>query len=226
MAAAKHLVTIKGVKDGLVFQLSDSCDYEALVEELRQKLNRTHRRILEGPPTRVIVKLGRRTVSEQQKSELIALIGSKGNLIVESIESEAPEADGPGGREARMKVLAAIVRSGQTCHHDGDLLILGDVHPGGTVTATGDIYVLGSLRGTAHAGIGGDEQAIIAASHLKPTQLRIANVISRPPDEWDFEEAMMEFAYLNDGRMEIDKIIHLPRVRPGAGGNRRINQGE
>lgn len=216
MAAAKHHVTIKGVKDGLVFLMDDACDYEALVEELRQKLTKTHRRFLEGPRTRVDVKLGNRTITEEQKSELIALIGSKGNLYVETIESSVPEAGDPAGRGARIKALRTIVRSGQTVHHDGDLLILGDVNPGGTVTATGDIYILGSLRGTAHAGIDGDQRAIIAASHMKPTQLRIAEVISRPPDEWGIEEATMEFAYLNEGRMEIDSIIHLQRVRPDA----------
>lgn len=212
--AAKHHVTIKGVKDGLVFQMDDSCAYEALIDELRQKLTKTHRRFLDGPPTRVKVVLGRRIITDEQKNELVALIGSKGNLIVDAVEWTDPEQ--PGSRENRLKVLRAIVRSGQTVHHDGDLLILGDVNPGGTITATGNIYVLGSLRGTAHAGFDGDSQAIIAASHLKPTQLRIAEVISRPPDEWGIEEATMEFAYLNEGRMEIDKITHLQRVRPGA----------
>jgi septum site-determining protein MinC len=44
--------------------------------------------------------------------------------------------------------------------------------------------------------------------------LRIGSVISRPPDEWGVEETYMEFAYVLDGKMEIDKIHHLHRVRP------------
>ncbi len=58
------------------------------------------------------------------------------------------------------------------------------MNPGGTILSTGSIYVMGSLKGMAHAGRDGDESAVIAASLLKPTQLRIANIISRPPDEW------------------------------------------
>jgi len=114
----------------------------------------------------------------------------------------------------KLKVIQHIVRSGQVVHHDGDLLLIGDVNPGGTITSTGDIYILGSLRGIAHAGIAGNTQSIVIASHMKPTQLRIADVISRPPDEWGVEEATMEFAYLNEGVMEIDKIAHIGRIRP------------
>ena len=68
----------------------------------------------------------------------------------------------------------------------------------------------------AHAGIDGDEQSIIASSHMKPTQLRIAGIISRPPDEWGIEEAFMEFAYLSSDQMKIDKIVNIHRVRPEA----------
>jgi len=66
----------------------------------------------------------------------------------------------------------------------------------------------------AHAGCEGNDKAIIAASHMRPTQLRIAGVISRPPDEWGVGETYMEFAYINNGVMEIDKIQHLHRIRP------------
>src|SRR5690606_26483256 len=91
-----------------------------------------------------------------------------------------------------------------------------DVNPGGVVVSEGDLYVIGSLKGTAHAGCKGDELAVIAASFMKPTQLRIANVFSRPPDEWDLEhnDLYMEFAYLDQGRMELDKITQLQRIRP------------
>ena len=51
------------------------------------------------------------------------------------------------------------------------------------VTCTGDIIVLGALRGLAHAGAEGDEKAIVMAFRLEPTQLRIAHHISRAPDE-------------------------------------------
>lgn len=49
-------------------------------------------------------------------------------------------------------------------HVKGNLLLIGDVNPGGTVIAGGNIFVIGALRGIAHAGYYGDAEAVIAAS--------------------------------------------------------------
>ncbi|MNH46121.1 Septum site-determining protein MinC [compost metagenome] len=66
----------------------------------------------------------------------------------------------------------------------------------------------------AHAGLEGNEEAVIAASYLAPTQLRIAEIISRPPDEWENCETNMEFAFLSEGKMQIDKMTNMFRIRP------------
>lgn len=214
MAFAKHHVTIKGVKDGLVFLLDDSCDYNDLLSELQHKLEKTHQKILSGPIVHVNIKLGSRIATEEQKEEICRMIGQHGNLLIQSIESSLP-ADIDKLAAKNLKMIKGMVRSGQTVHFAGSIIMLGDVNPGGTITAGGDIYIMGSLRGMAHAGVDGNEQAVIAAAHLRPTQLRIAGIISRPPDEWGIEEAFMEFAYLKDQVMEIDKLANLHRIRPG-----------
>jgi septum site-determining protein MinC len=213
MAGVKHLVTIKGVKDGLVFVLDDTSLLVDVMKELQHKLEKTHRKILFGPLVHVQVKLGKRQLVDAEKDEIRSLIKSRGNLIVQSVESDLMESSilVP---DPSIKMIYGIIRSGQTMRHEGKLMLMGDVNPGGVIECTGDIYIMGSLRGMAHAGINGDQAAIIAASHLRPTQLRIAEVISRPPDEWGIEEAFMEFAYIHNGVMEIDKINQLQRVRP------------
>lgn len=215
MAEAKHLVTIKGVKDGLVFVIDDACPFADALEELAHKLDKTHRTILAGPVVQVQIKLGKRTVSEPDKQALKQLIGKSGNLLVQSLEADGVVEDAtPEPKREGVAIRKGIIRSGQTLEHEGHLLFLGDINPGGTLLCTGDIYVLGALRGMAHAGTGGNARAIVAASFLRPTQLRIADVISRPPDEWGIEDATMEFAYIRDGSMEIDKINQLHRLRP------------
>jgi septum site-determining protein MinC len=213
MAVMKHLVTIKGVKDGLVFVLNDTCLFSDVLNELQHKLEKTHKKILYGPLIHVQVRLGKRQLVDAEKEHIRSLIKSRGNLIVQTIETDLSESPllVP---DLSIKMIYGIIRSGQSVRHDGRVMLMGDVNPGGTILCTGDIYIMGSLRGMAHAGIDGDQEAIIAASHLRPTQLRIAEVISRPPDEWGIEEAFMEFAYIRDGVMEIDKINQLQRVRP------------
>lgn len=215
MAAIKHLVTIKGVKEGLIFLFDDTCKFDALINDLRTKLTKTHQNILSGPDIQVQIRLGKRIISENQKKLITDIIAKRGNLIIRSIDS-TPEIMKVIESTNQLKILKTMIRSGQTIHHDGDILVLGDVNPGGTITSTHNIYILGSLRGMAHAGINGKEQSIIASSYMKPTQLRIAGIISRPPDEWGIEEAFMEFAYLSDGQMKIDKVVNIHRVRPDA----------
>lgn len=218
MAAVKHHVTIKGVKDGLLFLLDDSCSFSDLLDELKHKLEKTHQNILTGPLIHVQVKLGKRTVEDSEKEKIRSIISGKGNLMIQSIQSDNDADAQKSGLNPSIETVAGIVRSGQVLHMKGSVMLLGDVNPGGTITATGDIYIMGSLRGMAHAGLEGNEKAIIAASLLCPTQLRIAQIISRPPDEWgiDKEKAYMEFAYICDGAMQIDKIQHLQRIRPEA----------
>lgn len=212
MTVKSNHVTIKGIKDGLVFLLDDACEFSALLEELRYKLEYSHQNILTGPIIHVDVKLGERIVTEDQKEMILDILKQKGNLLIRSVEM--PEAQQESEDDGRLTTLSGIVRSGQVLHHDGNLLFLGDVNPGGTISCTGDIFILGSLRGMAHAGIEGKEEAIIAASYLAPTQLRIAEIISRPPDEWENRETSMEFAFLREGKMQIDKMTNLFRIRP------------
>jgi septum site-determining protein MinC len=212
MAAVKHPVTIKGVKDGLLFLLDDSCPFEDVISDLTHKLEKTHHNILTGPLVHVFVKLGKRQTGDEEKEQIRGIIGARGNLLIQSIESDSDKPE--EAQEEPIQLIKNIVRSGQVLHIEGNLLLIGDVNPGGIVTATGDIYIMGSLRGMAHAGCEGNEKAIISASHMKPTQLRIAQVISRPPDEWGIGDTYMEFAYINNGVMEIDKVQHMSRVRP------------
>ncbi|TFE30701.1 septum site-determining protein MinC [Cohnella luojiensis] len=208
----KSNVTIKGIKEGLVFLLDDQCDFVALLDELNAKLDK-HVQQFTGPIVHIFIKLGSRQLEEEDKERIRSILRRQGNLLIQSIESDPLEVDPNLKIIPSLHTMSGIIRSGQTVEYSGHLLLLGDVNPGGTIKCTGDVYVLGALRGTVHAGVEGDEQAIIAASLMKPTQLRIADVISRPPDEWTSAEPWMEYAFLREGTMAIDKMTSLSRQR-------------
>lgn len=78
--------------------------------------------------------------------------------------------------------LTQTLRSGQTVSFEGNIFIIGDVHPGSEVNATGDITVWGILGGIVHAGSNGNTDATVRALKLNPIQLRIANLYSRRND--------------------------------------------
>ncbi|RKP54244.1 septum site-determining protein MinC [Cohnella endophytica] len=208
----KTYVTIKGTKEGLVFLLDDQCEFVDLLDELNAKLDK-HVQQFTGPIVHIFIKLGARHLEEEDKERIRAILRRQGNLLIQSIESDPPAADPVEIPGTSLHTMTGIVRSGQTLEYSGHLLLLGDVNPGGTIRCTGDVYILGALRGAVHAGIDGDVDAIIAASLMKPTQLRIAEIISRPPDEWTSAEPWMEYAFLRDGTMAIDKMTSLSRQR-------------
>ena len=74
------------------------------------------------------------------------------------------------------------LRNGQVLDYDGNVVIIGDCHPGSEIKATGDITVWGVLGSIAHAGIKGNTDARIRALKMNAVQLRIANCYSRRPD--------------------------------------------
>lgn len=209
---------IKGTRDGLIFMLDDSCSYKELMKELKDKLNVSLDRFLQSTTiNRVTVQLGYRYLRPEQEQELKDIIrSSPGNLVVDKLESElVTKADlEMAKQQSSVKVIYKTIRSGQVVECTGHLLIVGDVNPGSMVRATGNIYVMGALRGMAHAGCAGDEQAIIAANCLKPTQLRIAGLISRSPDRWEEDSAAREFAYIDQGQIVVEKLNQLDTIRP------------
>lgn len=77
--------------------------------------------------------------------------------------------------------LQITVRSGVEIRHPGTIVILGDLNPGGSVVAQGDIFIWGRLRGVAHAGSTGNRNCRIMALQMEPTQLRIADAVARAP---------------------------------------------
>jgi septum site-determining protein MinC len=208
----KSTITIKGTKEGLVFLLDDKCDFAILLDELNSKLDK-HVQQFTGPIVHIFIKLGARQLEEEDKERIRSILRRQGNLLIQSIESDPPAVDPNLKPVPTIHTMTGIIRSGQTVEFEGHLLLLGDVNPGGTIRCSGDVYVLGALRGTVHAGKNGDEEAIIAASLMKPTQLRIAEIISRPPDEWTSAEPWMEYAFLREGAMAIDKMTSLSRQR-------------
>ena len=78
-------------------------------------------------------------------------------------------------------LVRRTIRSGQTLRHTGHVIVIGDVNPGSEIIAGGDVVVWGRLRGTVHAGAGGDATAIVCALALAPMQLRIGRYIARSP---------------------------------------------
>ncbi|WP_377888313.1 septum site-determining protein MinC [Alkalihalobacillus sp. R86527] len=214
---SQHYVTIKGTKDGLNLILDDSCAFRDVINDLDDKLSARHIQQTEGQTVTVTIKVGNRYLTGEQEDTLREIIQTKQNLEVDRIDSNVISRDEAEEERKRttVKSVARTVRSGQVLEVEGDLLLIGDVNPGGTVMAGGNIFVMGTLRGIAHAGAYGDNDAVITASLLKPSQLRIADLISRPPDQTGVADAEAECAYIKEGtEISVDRVQILTKIRP------------
>ncbi len=138
-----------------------------------------------------------------------AAVAMNGELITRSGEMAAPSKKVLlfwQNKDERTLLLRQMVRSGQRISWDGNVVVLGDVNPGAELVARGDILVLGTFRGMAHAGAMGNRKAVIAAYRLLPTQLRIAEYISRPPDGDFLYPVCPEMATVRGGMVVIEKL--------------------
>lgn len=95
------------------------------------------------------------------------------------------------------------LRSGQKLEVEGSIVVIGDVNSGAEVIAADNIAVIGNLRGLAHAGAKGNQNAVIAASTLDAVQLRISNIVK----EIDREEEGTRyhaFVYVDEDKIVIE----------------------
>ncbi len=219
-------MVLKGNRDGVAVIIDEAASIDAAVRELRSKLANA------GSFFRGAVfclDAGNRALSPDERSVLSSTMEEFGILLREpKQESKAlrgPQEHLSGGTsksaasDGEFGTLAAVtqdfgsdetllvrrtLRSGQRIEHTGNVVILGDVNPGAVVMCSGDIIVLGTLRGLAHAGAEGNSQAIVMAFRLQPTQLRIAHFISRAPDEGGPRPDGPELARVRNETIQIE----------------------
>ncbi len=205
---------IKGNRHGLLLSIVDDAPFTDVVAQLRSKLS-AHREFFQGAVVRL--QSSSRPLSEEQIQQLSAVVQEYGMTF----DGTAAPASVPPRPAAKVsfersdeslddtKLVRRTLRSGQSIHYSGNVVIMGDVNPGSEVVCSGDILVLGALRGVAHAGAEGDAKAVVFAFRLEPTQLRIAHYISRAPDEKGPRPTGPELAQVVDNLIQIkpyDKI--------------------
>jgi septum site-determining protein MinC len=192
------LISIKGGRDGLRLRLDDVADWQVLTAALAQQLAQKSG-FFAG--ARLMLEIGDRTLSDAQMAALLELMQQHG-VQVDSLGATAresrdaarasglatrplpryPGADTPAPTEHDGMLVTRTVRSGQVLRHHGHITLIGDVNPGGELIAGGSVLIWGRLRGLVHAGALGNAEAVVCALELRPTQLRIADHITRAPE--------------------------------------------
>lgn len=213
-------VNIKGTKNGLLVTLGEG-ELASILTELEERLTGTAS-FFKG--AWVALAVGQREMSIEEIGHIKALLAqnevSLGTVIGEAPVTRAaarhlgletrrdpwpePRPEGRAEEEFSEGVLIrCTLRSGQVIRHPGHVVVIGDVNAGAEVIAGGDIIIWGRLRGTVHAGATGDDQAIVCALDLAPTQLRIGKHIARPPEGKPSRSTIPEMAFVQEGRIIV-----------------------
>ena len=216
---------IKGVKDGLLITLSPAEEWQMLTASLAAHLDEQSR-FYAG--ARIIVDVGQRPLPKAELASLKAMLERRDLLLWAVLSESQTTLDSTMALDLRTDagntvprphdeeqsidseesgvsgvLIRRTLRSGRTVHSTGHVVVLGDVNPGAEIIAVGDIIVWGRLRGNAYAGAEGDEQAVICALDMIPTQLRIAGYIVTSPAE-KRHKARPEIALVRDHQIIVE----------------------
>jgi septum site-determining protein MinC len=162
--------------------------------------------------TEVQLQLKRVFTSRRQTAVAAATAGYSVEQQVAISLLNQPQTES-GQALAEPLYLQTTLRSGADIHHNGTVIVLGDVNPGSAIVADGDILVWGRLRGIAHAGAKGNSRCLIMAVQMEPTQLRIADYVARPP-ETPPNQYVPEVAHVvSQGTIRISRAIEFLKAR-------------
>ncbi len=220
------MLKIKGLNDSLVIVFGKG-SFDDYCSALQEKIG-ANKQLFNG--SRVVFRgEGLRNLSHDELIKLQKLCLDNGmilnNTVGESKIKEKPDTP-PTTLSAQPAVktpppvptgnkdiiIRRNLRSGQKLHSEGSVVIWGDVHESAEITAAGDIIILGTLSGIAHAGYYGNDNSIVFALNLVPGQIRIGNKISRASDD-QAKRPYPEIAFLENGSICVQEYVSgkLPR---------------
>lgn len=202
-------IIIKGNKEGLnaIINIDKFGNFEEMLDALIEKLSKG-KKFYKGSTLCITTKLSSLTEKDVESLKVVLFeeIGIK-DIVFEDKDIKDKESESKifnGVYEGRTKFIRKTVRGGQCVEFQGNIVIVGDVNSGAEVYAGGNIIVLGSIKGNVYAGVGGNRKAIIAAFALQPEILKIGDIITISPD--DFEKPK----YPEVAKVKDDAIIVEP----------------
>ena len=223
-------ISIKGISQGVLATLPEQHGWEDLVGDLIKLIDRQNaffrgaQLVLDVNGRRMSPALldDLKGLLHAREVSLAAILSTDEETLVAAAECNLwtdladvepptlpvrpPEVDDLEGYDSEEYGTAGVLikrtlRSGRTVTSRGHVVVIGDVNSGAEIVAIGDVIVWGKLRGTVHAGAQGDESAVVCALDLAPTQLRIANLITVPPQD-NRKKPRPEMALVTEGQIE------------------------
>ncbi|AQS59281.1 septum site-determining protein MinC [Desulforamulus ferrireducens] len=215
-------VSIKGTRYGLLILLDQERDFEEIKQNLYKKMN-SARGFFKGAKFAFYQE-----PEEQEQKQALEQICLEFGLIhqpdirtkiastpppvsSQEIQASQQKSNTSSGNTGDTLLVKRSLRSGQKIHYPGNVVVLGDIHPGAEVVAYGNVLVMGSLRGVVHAGANGNINARVVAHRFAPSQLRIGTSIACAPTDASEMANYPEIAYLSPDNQIIVETYNSSR---------------
>lgn len=179
-----NLVKIKGMRDGIVIKLDDKAEFSEVYNEVCNKFNESANYFKNAS---LIIGFEGRELSEEEESKLIDGINLNSDVNILCVIGDDKEKDehyirlkrrfDPANNYKDKMFHKGSVRTHERLESEESIIILGDINPGGVVTSRGNIIIIGTLYGTAHAGVNGNTDAFVVSLDMKTCRIGIADTI-------------------------------------------------
>lgn len=214
-------VIIKSNKYGINLILDPDVPFQELLRCIADKFLESEKFFKNA---RMAISFEGRQLSESEECQILDTIAQKTSIHIACIidNDEVREQytkqkldeclSAESGNVGRF--YKGTLRSGQVLECETSIIIIGDVNPGAKILSTGNIVILGALKGTAYAGASGNEACFVAALDMNPVQIKIGNIIGRSEDKGILASirerkkvaAEPQVATISDGHILIEPI--------------------
>lgn len=201
MRIPKNAVILKGTKEGVFAYLNLSYSFRTILKALEKKLSEREE-FFRGGNIKFISVGG--DLTQEEMEDISTLLKDRfdisGEFEKRKKDKKIPQSLSEGNM-GDFKVVRRKIRSGQTISFKGNLILIGDVNPGGEIKVGGSLFVFGSLRGRVFAGETTGKDAIVVASRMKPERLQIGEFVLE--NENNKRRDKISVALVEDDRVKI-----------------------
>ena len=179
-------VVIKSSKAGMTVILDSQIPFQELLEAIGKKFRESAK--FWGAVQMTLTLEGREltakeelqivdTITRNSQVEILCLLDTDARRIErceKALNDKLMELNSRTGQFYR-----GTLEKGDVLESEVSVVVIGDVEHGARIISKGNVIVLGALRGTAAAGMGGNPEAVVVALEMAPTQIRISDATSR-----------------------------------------------
>ena len=214
-------VYIKSYSNGLKVQLSDTCSFNELVSEIEVKFAES-KNFFKG--SKIAVSFEGRKLSFEEEKQIIKIMEQTSEMTVLYVIGKDDEtalnyakvvdrslcANASTPDKTFGNLYIGTLRSDERYETDEGVVVLGDIEPGATLIAAGNIVVIGGIYGSVQIKTYENlENYFIAASDISCEKIKIGDFRyhSKEKSKWLIRPKMNpKIAYYNGNQIYLENV--------------------